>query len=124
MIWLCPSRFECVMRPSHWKTLRTGQHVHSGAENPNRLEQREGRVDRFGQMAPIVKACLLYGANNPIDGIVLDVILRKIREIKRSTGINVPFPEDSQSIILKKSVEFNPAENIQHKFDKPIGGMS
>ena len=27
-------------------------------------------------------------------------------------------------IILKKSVEFNPAENIQHKFDKPIGGMS
>ncbi|MDD5321365.1 MAG: SNF2-related protein [Methylococcales bacterium] len=57
--------------------------------NPNRLEQREGRVDRFGQMAPIVKACLLYGANNPIDGIVLDVILRKIREIKRSTGINV-----------------------------------
>jgi len=27
-------------------------------------------------------------------------------------------------LILKKSVEFNPAENIQHKFDKPIGGMS
>ena len=25
---------------------------------------------------------------------------------------------------LNKSVEFNPAENIQHKFDKPIGGMS
>jgi hypothetical protein len=29
-----------------------------------------------------------------------------------------------EPIILKKSVEFNPAENIQHKFDKPIGGMS
>jgi hypothetical protein len=27
-------------------------------------------------------------------------------------------------INLKKSVEFNPAENIQHKFDKLIGGMS
>lgn len=67
--------------------------------NPNRLEQREGRVDRFGQTAPEVKACLLYGADNPIDGIVLDVLLRKVREIKRSTGINVPFPEDSQSII-------------------------
>jgi len=24
---------------------------------------------------------------------------------------------------LKKSVELNPAENIQHKFDKPIGAM-
>jgi hypothetical protein len=27
-------------------------------------------------------------------------------------------------VILKKSVELNPAENIQHKFDKQIGGMS
>jgi hypothetical protein len=26
-------------------------------------------------------------------------------------------------INLKKSVEHNPAENIQHKFDKPTGGM-
>ncbi|MBL8204745.1 MAG: DEAD/DEAH box helicase [Blastocatellia bacterium] len=67
--------------------------------NPNRLEQREGRVDRFGQIAPEVKACLLYGSDNPIDGIVLDVLLRKVREIKKATGINVPFPEDSQSII-------------------------
>ena len=85
--------------------------------NPNRLEQREGRVDRFGQMAPIVKACLLYGANNPIDGIVLDVILRKIREIKRSTGINVPFPEDSQSIIdtITQSLLLNPDRKIVTK---------
>ena len=30
----------------------------------------------------------------------------------------------SGTLNLKKSVEFNPAENIQHKFDKPIGGMS
>jgi hypothetical protein len=50
-------------------------------------------------MTPIVKAYLLYGSDNPIDGIVLDVILRKVREIKRATGINVPFPEDSKSII-------------------------
>ena len=53
--------------------------------NPNRLEQREGRVDRFGQLSPKVMACLLYGADNPIDGIVLDVLLRKVREIKRAT---------------------------------------
>ena len=25
---------------------------------------------------------------------------------------------------LKKSVELNPAENIQHKLDRPIGGMT
>ncbi|SJM93637.1 DNA/RNA helicase, superfamily II (fragment) [Crenothrix polyspora] len=85
--------------------------------NPNRLEQREGRVDRFGQMAPVVKACLLYGADNPIDGIVLDVILRKIREIKKSTGINVPFPEDSQSIIdtITQSLLLNPDRKIVTK---------
>lgn len=83
--------------------------------NPNRLEQREGRVDRFGQRAPEVKACLLYGADNPIDGIVLDVLLRKVREIKRATGINVPFPEDSQSIIdtITQSLLLNPDRRIQ-----------
>lgn len=82
--------------------------------NPNRLEQREGRVDRFGQIASEVKACLLYGADNPIDGVVLDVLLRKVREIKRSTGINVPFPEDSQSIIdtITQALLLNPSHHI------------
>jgi superfamily II DNA/RNA helicase len=85
--------------------------------NPNRLEQREGRVDRFGQTAPEVKACLLYGADNPIDGIVLDVLLRKVREIKRATGINVPFPEDSQSIIdtITQALLLNPNRQIEKK---------
>ena len=85
--------------------------------NPNRLEQREGRVDRFGQMAPEVKACLLYGADNPIDGIVLDVLLRKVREIKRATGINVPFPEDSQSIIdtITQALLLNPDRQISKR---------
>ncbi|MFH2056514.1 MAG: helicase-related protein, partial [bacterium] len=87
--------------------------------NPNRLEQREGRVDRFGQKAPEVKACLLYGADNPIDGIVLDVLLRKVREIKRATGINVPFPEDSQSIIdtITHALLLNPDRRITTKRD-------
>ena len=86
--------------------------------NPNDLEQREGRVDRFGQQAPAVKACLLYGVDNPIDGIVLDVLLRKVREIKRTTGINVPFPEDSQSIIdtITQSLLLNPNRRIQTRY--------
>ena len=91
--------------------------------NPNRLEQREGRVDRFGQVAKVVKACLLYGADNPIDGIVLDVLLRKVREIKKSTGINVPFPEDSQSIIdtITQALLLNPNRQIlKHRDDQQI----
>ncbi|MCC5790147.1 MAG: DEAD/DEAH box helicase [Opitutales bacterium] len=67
--------------------------------NPNRLEQREGRVDRFGQMREEVKAYLLFSQDNPVDGVVLNVILRKVREIKKATGINVPFPEDSKGVI-------------------------
>ena len=83
--------------------------------NPNNLEQREGRVDRFGQNSPEVRTCLLYGDDNPIDGIVLEVLLRKVREIKRVTGINVPFPEDSQSIIdtITQSLLLKPKRQIQ-----------
>lgn len=83
--------------------------------NPNRLEQREGRVDRFGQRAKEVRTCLLYGSDNPIDGIVLDVLLRKVREIKKETGINVPFPDDSQSIIdtITQALLLNPDRKIQ-----------
>lgn len=67
--------------------------------NPNRLEQREGRIDRYGQQADTVEVALLYGSNNPIDGVVLEVLLRKAREIRRSIGISVPFPENSASVM-------------------------
>lgn len=67
--------------------------------NPNRLEQREGRIDRYGQQADTVKAYLFYGKNNPIDGVILKVLLRKVREIRKSTGISIPFPEDSKSLM-------------------------
>ncbi|KAA3606602.1 MAG: helicase, partial [Calditrichaeota bacterium] len=67
--------------------------------NPNKLEQREGRIDRYGQNSPTVKIMLLYGKNNPIDGVVLKVLIRKAREIRRTTGIAVPFPENSKSIL-------------------------
>jgi len=67
--------------------------------NPNRLEQREGRVDRFGQKAKLVKAVLLYGRDNPVDGAVLDVLLRKARTIYRTLGVRVPVPADSEGVI-------------------------
>jgi hypothetical protein len=67
--------------------------------NPNRLEQREGRVDRFGQRRTEVKAVLLYGANNPVDQVVLDVLIRKARKIRRDLGISVPVPGDTEQVI-------------------------
>ena len=67
--------------------------------NPNRLEQREGRVDRFGQSKPVVKAVLLYGADNEIDLVVLDVLLRKAKAIRQSLGISIPVPVDSEHVV-------------------------
>ncbi|MCK4816665.1 hypothetical protein KA005_12920 [bacterium] len=46
-----------------------------------------------------MQAYLLYGTDNPIDGVVLKVLLRKVREIRKSIGISLPFPEDSQSLM-------------------------
>jgi superfamily II DNA or RNA helicase len=67
--------------------------------NPNRLEQREGRVDRFGQQTPVIHVARIFGENNPVDGVVLDVLYKKSDEIRRSTGITVPLPEDSTSVM-------------------------
>jgi superfamily II DNA or RNA helicase len=66
--------------------------------NPNRLEQREGRVDRYGQKADRVKVIRFFGQDNPIDGVVLKVLLDKAREIHRTLGTPVPVPEASESV--------------------------
>ncbi len=66
--------------------------------NPNRLEQREGRVDRYGQPAAQVRVIRYYGADNPVDGVVLDVLLDKAREIHKALGTHVPVPEESESV--------------------------
>ncbi len=69
------------------------------AWNPTRHEQREGRVDRFGQRRDVVRAVTLYGEDNGIDGIVLDVLIRKHRAIAAATGVAVPIPGDGQALI-------------------------
>ena len=69
------------------------------AWNPTRHEQREGRVDRFGQRAKTVRAVTIYGTDNSIDGIVLDVLIRRHRAISKATGVIVPVPEGSSSVL-------------------------
>ncbi|MBZ0315725.1 MAG: DEAD/DEAH box helicase [Anaerolineae bacterium] len=67
--------------------------------NPTRHEQREGRVDRYGQPSSQIKVVTYYGLDNQIDGIVLDVLLRKHRTIRNSLGISVPVPGNSEDVI-------------------------
>lgn len=67
--------------------------------NPTRHEQREGRVDRFGQPSETVRTITYYGTDNQIDGIVLDVLLRKHKAIRTSLGISVPLPANTSQVI-------------------------
>lgn len=69
------------------------------AWNPTRHEQREGRVDRFGQRADTVRTVTYYGEDNGIDGIVLDVLIRRHDKIRRATGVSVPVPIDSTTVM-------------------------
>ena len=67
--------------------------------NPTRHEQREGRTDRYGQPSPLVRTVTYYGLDNQIDGVVLDVLLRKHKAIRTSLGISVPLPANTGEVI-------------------------
>jgi superfamily II DNA or RNA helicase len=67
--------------------------------NPTRHEQREGRVDRYGQPTRTVRVLTYYGVDNQIDGIVLDVLLRKHKAIRSSLGVSVPVPANTNQVL-------------------------
>lgn len=67
------------------------------AWNPTRHDQREGRVDRFGQRRDVVKVVTVYGKDNVIDERVLDVLHRKHRQIRKDLGISVSVPDAAAS---------------------------
>jgi len=87
--------------------------------NPNRLEQREGRVDRYGQREPKVKAVLLYGLDNEMDLVVLDVLIRKARTIRARTGVAVPVPESEQ--VAEALVDSVLLRRREHAQQLPLG---
>ena len=66
--------------------------------NPTRHEQREGRVDRFGQRQSQVRVVTYYGKDNPIDGVILEVLIRKHKSIKSDLGVTVSIPGSSEQI--------------------------
>jgi superfamily II DNA or RNA helicase len=62
--------------------------------NPTRHQQREGRVNRFGQPAELVRSIMMFSPDSAIDGAVLEVILRKAEQIREATGVTVPLPDN------------------------------
>ena len=67
--------------------------------NPTRHEQRVGRADRYGQQARVVRALMIYGEDNPVDGAVLRVIIRKAEKIRKELGVSVPMPKDNNKVV-------------------------
>jgi len=67
--------------------------------NPTRHEQREGRVDRYGQNSQLVRVLTYYGIDNQIDGVVLDVLIRKHKSIRTALGVSVPVPADTETVL-------------------------
>lgn len=94
--------------------------------NPTRHEQREGRVDRFGQKAREVRSTMLYGEDNPVDGAVLQVILRKAESIRKELGVLVPMPDNEgkltqalmNAVLLRKGAALN-AQSQLDLFGEP-----
>lgn len=57
--------------------------------NPNRIDQRNGRVDRFGQRAPTVYIRTLY-CKDTTDEDVLELLVRKMEQMRRDLGFSPP----------------------------------
>ncbi|GAB1339053.1 helicase-related protein [Streptomyces sp. E-15] len=76
------------------------------AWNPTRHDQREGRVDRYGQKRDEVRVITMYGEDNGIDGKVLEVLFKKHRQIKKDLGISVSVPDETASGVTDAVVEW------------------
>jgi superfamily II DNA or RNA helicase len=76
--------------------------------NPNRMEQRNGRIDRFGQTAKEVLISTMHSQNNPVDDIVLNILYKKQEEIRKRLGVYLPIADNDASLmetIIQKFME-------------------
>ncbi len=76
------------------------------AWNPTRHDQREGRVDRYGQKRDQVRVITMFGEDNGIDGKVLEVLFKKHRQIKKDLGISVSVPDETASGVTDAIVDW------------------
>lgn len=117
---------DCLSEGINLQNLFTAVIHYDLSWNPTRHEQREGRVDRFGQKAREVRSTMLYGEDNPVDGAVLQVILRKAESIRKELGVLVPMPDNESTltqalmnaVLLRKGTPLN-AQSQLDLFGEP-----
>jgi SNF2 family DNA or RNA helicase len=118
---------DCLSEGINLQNLFTAVVHYDLSWNPTRHEQREGRVDRFGQKAREVRTTMLFGADNPVDGAVLQVILRKAETIRKELGVLVPMPDDDGkltqalvgAVLLRKGATARTAPQRMLDFGEP-----
>ncbi|NMG42289.1 DEAD/DEAH box helicase [Aromatoleum toluvorans] len=112
---------DCLSEGINLQSLFTAVVHYDLSWNPTRHEQRDGRVDRFGQKAREVRSTMLYGEDNPVDGAVLQVILRKAESIRKELGVLVPMPDDEgkltqallNAVLLRKGNALNAQSQLE-----------
>lgn len=118
---------DCLSEGINLQNLFTAVVHYDLSWNPTRHEQREGRVDRFGQKAREVRTTMLFGQDNPVDGAVLQVILRKAESIRKELGVMVPMPDDEGkltqalvgAVLLRKGQTASTAPQLGLDFGEP-----
>jgi hypothetical protein len=84
--------------------------------NPNRLEQRNGRVDRFHQREPVVGIrTLVY--DDPLDAGLLKLIVGKSQEIRDEYGFVPPFLANPDILMHLTRVETSRRRSLFDELD-------
>lgn len=86
--------------------------------NPNRLDQRNGRVDRYGQKSPMVYIRTLY-CKDTSDEDVMHLLVRKLDQMRRDQGFAPPFfatEETVLRVITNKRKKRAKQEAVQYAF--------
>ena len=89
--------------------------------NPNRLEQRNGRVDRFGQPEKMVYIRTLI-LQETLENAILELLMRKAREIRDAYGFAPPFFGDDLAVLdaivdYRLEAKFGPQKSLFDFFE-------
>ena len=69
------------------------------AWNPICHHQRDGRVDKLGQVSRVTRSVMMYGSSCPVDSAFLEVIFSKAEAIHNHGGVITHLPRDRESLM-------------------------